>query len=276
MARTGGAVRGAARATGPTRAFPRSKRRARERADEPTKPPPTAPAARGRRCWVEGQLLVLHQRQAREAPRELRERQLGLELAEARAQAVVDAAAEGEVAAGLSRSRSKASGSGKTDGSRPAAASQRKSLAPAGSSTAADARRPRRHAPPDADRGIEAQRLLDRGRDRAPGRPPRAPSARVLEQAPHEVADEVVRRLVAGEAQREADRGDLVEREGLGVLVVDVDQRAREVVGAARDALVHQPPQVARGRRRCSRRARPAPRAPRARRSARRGNRTSA
>ena len=59
------------------------------------------------------------------------------------------------------------------------------------------------------------------------------------------VADEVVRRLVAGEAQREQDRRDLLVRERLGVLVVDVHQRAREVVGAALDALGHQPPQVA-------------------------------
>ena len=50
---------------------------------------------------VEAQLLVLDQRQPREPARELRHRQLGLELAEARAQAVVDAAAEGEVAAGV-------------------------------------------------------------------------------------------------------------------------------------------------------------------------------
>ena len=50
---------------------------------------------------MEGQLLALHERQPREPPRELLERQLGLELAEARAQAVVDAAAEREVAASV-------------------------------------------------------------------------------------------------------------------------------------------------------------------------------
>ena len=145
----------------------------------------------------------------------------------------------------LSRSRSKASGSGKTDASRPAAASHRKSLAPAGSSTPPTRRGLRRHAPPDADGGIEAQRLLDRARDRRGIGDDALPARRVLEQAPHEVADEVVRRLVAGEAQREEDRGDLLERERLGVLVVDVDQRAREVVGAALRALGHQLAQVA-------------------------------
>ena len=191
------------------------------------------------------ELLALDQRQLRPPARELRHRQLGLELAEGRAQAEVDAAAEGEVAAGVVAVEVEGSGSGKTDGSRPAAASHRKSFAPAGRST----------PPTVAGRVVTRRQTQTEGSKRsvsstAPGIGARVgddalPARAVLEQAPHDVADQVVRRLVAGEAQREADRGDLVERERLGVLVVDVDQRAREVAGAARDALVDQPAQVA-------------------------------
>jgi hypothetical protein len=37
---------------------------------------------------------------------------------------------------------------------------------------------------------------------------------------------------VSGEAQREQDGGDLLVREGVGLLVVDREQRAREVIRA--------------------------------------------
>src|SRR5690349_4286860 len=50
---------------------------------------------------MEGELLVLDQRQLRPPARELRYGQLGLELAQGRAEAEVDAAPEGEVAAGV-------------------------------------------------------------------------------------------------------------------------------------------------------------------------------
>jgi hypothetical protein len=115
-------------------------------------------------------------------------------------------------------------------------------LGASGQLHAAHARGLRRHPPPDTDGGIEAQGLLDRRRDRRGIGDHPFPARAILEQAPRDVADEVVRRLVAREAQREEDRGDLVERERLGILVVDVDQRARQVVGAALLAIGHQGP----------------------------------
>ena len=50
---------------------------------------------------MEGELLVRHQRQARVAAGEFGQRDLRLELAEVRAQAVVQALAEGQVAFGV-------------------------------------------------------------------------------------------------------------------------------------------------------------------------------
>ena len=82
------------------------------------------------------------------------------------------------------------------------------------------------------DRRVVAQRLLDgAGDQRRVGDEP-VPARRVLEQPAHRVADQVVRRLVAGERQREQDRGDLLVGQRVGVLVVDREQRAREVVAA--------------------------------------------
>jgi len=52
--------------------------------------------------------------------------------------------------------------------------------------------------------------------------------------------DQVVRRLVAGEGEREQDRRDLLVAERLGLLVVDREQRARIVVGAVVDLARHE------------------------------------
>ena len=97
---------------------------------------PTSRAARGTRCsGGSAARLVRDKPQAREAARELLERELRLELAQRRPDAEVDPLAEGQVALGVRRAGSKRSGSAKTAGSRPAAASHRNSLAPSGSST---------------------------------------------------------------------------------------------------------------------------------------------
>ena len=66
----------------------------------------------------------------------------------------------------FSRSTSKASGSGKTDGVAPRRRQPQEELRARGQVDAADGRGPGRHAPPDADRRIEAQRLLHGPRDR--------------------------------------------------------------------------------------------------------------
>ena len=225
---------------------------------------------------VEAELLVLHQREPREPARQLGERQLRLELSEARAQAEVDALAEGQVAAGVGAVEVEGVGLGEDRGVAARGGQPEEELGARGQLDAAHARGLRRHPPPHADRGVEAQRLLDGARDRRRIGDDARPARRVLEQPPHEVADEVVRRLVAGEAQREQDRGDLLEREApRGPRRGCRSARSR---GRRRGARRARPPARAgsRGRRRCSRRARPAPPAVGARRPARRGSRTSA
>ena len=75
-------------------------------------------------------------------------------------------------------------------------------------------------------------------------RPP-APSATGPRAAAAPFADQVVRRLVSGEAEREQDRGDLLVGERRRVLVVDREQRAREVVAAVVGLGRHELAQVA-------------------------------
>ncbi len=78
-------------------------------------------------------LLFGDQLQLRVAAGELFQRDLRLEPAQRGADAEVDAAPEGQRAAGVGlESMSNRSGSGNTEASRPVAASQRNSLAPAG------------------------------------------------------------------------------------------------------------------------------------------------
>ena len=191
------------------------------------------------------------------------EREPRLELAEARARAVVDALAEREVSGGRSRARgSKRSGSGKTSASRPGRGEPEEELRALGQLDAAERRRARGDPPPHRHRGVEAQRLVDRAGDQLRVGDDRLPARAVLQQPPDQVADQVVRRLVAGEGEREQDRGDLLVAERLGVLVVDGEQRARVVVGARRRPCPRRARAGSRGRRPCCARARPAPRAP--------------
>ena len=126
---------------------------------------------------------------------------------------------------------SKRSGSSKTPGRgrRGEPQEQRRAL---GDLDAAERHRALRAPPPERHRRVVAQRLLDDARDERRVGDDRVPARGLLEQPADHVADEVVRRLVAGEAQREQDRRDLLLRERVGILVVDGEQRAREVVGA--------------------------------------------
>ena len=211
------------------------------------RPAPTAPAGRGRRC--SGETAPPGPAAPAAGPGS------GGSAPRARASASRRPSAEpmqkwmprpnASVRRALSRSGSNASGSGKTSASRPAAASQRKSFAPSGRSTPPSVTGrvvTRRHTGTD---GVEAQDLVDGARDqRRLGDQPR-PALRHLEQPPHAVADQVVRRLVPGEAEREQDRGDLLVRERLRVLVVDLQQRAREVVAAVVGLGRHELAQVA-------------------------------
>jgi hypothetical protein len=114
-------------------------------------------------------------------------------------------------------------------------------LRPLGQVDAAERDRPRGDPPPSRHRGVEAQRLVDRAGDQVAVGRDRLPARTLLQQPPDEVAHQVVRRLVAGEGEREQDRGDLLVVERLRVLVMDGEQSARVVVGAvvglARDEL---------------------------------------
>src|SRR5215510_7080365 len=114
------------------------------------------------------------------------------------------------------RSRSNFSGSGKTEASRPDAASQRKSLAPSG-----------RWTPPRVTgRFVTRRQTGTDGSYRSVSRRPvtlggvRIPSRRIFEQPAYHVADQVGRRFVAGEGERVEDRGDLLVRQGLRLLIV--------------------------------------------------------
>ena len=83
--------------------------------------------------------LTWHEPEAGKSLGEQLERDRRLELPEGRADAEVDALAEREGPLGVLPLRIEALGSGKTDGSRPVAASQRNSFAPAGNRDPGDA-----------------------------------------------------------------------------------------------------------------------------------------
>ena len=184
---------------------------------------------------VEGDRLVLDQPQLRPALDQPRERELRLELAEARAGAVVDALAEREVVVGVLARGVERVGLGEDVGVAPGRREPEEQLRALGQVDAAERRRLRGDPPPHRHRGVVAQRLVDRAGDQLAVGHDRLPARSVLQQPPDQVADQVVRRLVAGEREREQDRGDLLVGERLGVLVVDGEQRARVVVGAVVD-----------------------------------------
>ena len=85
-------------------------------------------------------------------------------------------------------------------------------------------------APPVDHRRVVAQHLLDRARDQPWVRAQRRPAVPVLQQPPQRVAEQVGRRLVAGQQQPEQDRRDLLLVQRLTPLVRRVDEVGREVV----------------------------------------------
>jgi hypothetical protein len=82
---------------------------------------------------------------------------------------------------------------------------------------AAELGRPLRPPPPERHGRVVAQRLFDDAGDERGVRDDGVPALGRLEEPADHVADEVVRRLVADEAQREQNRGDLLLRERLGI-----------------------------------------------------------
>ena len=126
---------------------------------------------------MEGDPLVLDEPQVREAFDEAFDGDLRLELAEARAGAIVDPLAEGEVVMGVRARGSKRSGSGKTRRVAPGCGEPEEELGARREIDAAQRDRARRDAPPHRHRRVVAQRLLDGagdqrrvGDDRLPAR----------------------------------------------------------------------------------------------------------
>ena len=122
---------------------------------------------------------------------------------------------------------------GTRSGSRLAAPMETSTLASAGSSTPLSVDRPGRAPAPVDDGGVVAQDLLDRAGDQRRVRADGLPAAAVLEQPPEAVAEDVRRRLVAGQQQAEEDGRDLLLRERLARAVGRVDEVGGEVVTAA-------------------------------------------
>src|SRR5262245_11720636 len=141
---------------------------------------------------VEAELLTRDEPEARKAPRQLLEGELGLELPERRAETEVDTFAECEVLRRvwpleIEPLRIVEDLRVATRGGEPQV-----ELRARGELDAAEGRRPGRHAPPDRYRRVVAQRFLDRGRDQRWLRHQALPARRVLEQTSHGVSDQVV------------------------------------------------------------------------------------
>ena len=92
---------------------------------------------------------------------------------------------------------------------------------------------------------VVAEHLVDDAGDQRRVGDDGIPPPRLLEQPPDRVPDQVVRRLVPREREREEDRRDLLVRELLRILVVDLEQRAREVVVAVDRLRRDEPAEVA-------------------------------
>ena len=126
---------------------------------------------------VEGDRLVLDQPELRPALDQPGERQPRLELAEARARAVVDALAERQVVVGVLARRVEAVGLGEDVGVAAGRGEPEEELRALGQLDAAERHRARGDPPPDRHRGVEAQRLVDRAGDQRRGRRRPPPSA---------------------------------------------------------------------------------------------------
>jgi len=83
---------------------------------------------------------------------------------------------------------------------------------------------------PDGHRRVVAESFLDRPGDQVGLLDDLVPAGRVLQQAADRVADQPGGGLVAGERQREQDRGALVQGEAVRGFVVDGDQVTGQVV----------------------------------------------
>ena len=148
-----------------------------------------------------------------------------------------DALPEGERGGGRrSDRRSKRSGSSKRSDRGRSAAIHNSTLAPSGRSCTAEPRRlvvtRRRRSAPTCRSATSASTALGI-RDRVRRRPrPRHGDGSVSRRRTRLPIRPLVR-LVAGERQREQDRGDRARRQLLGIVVVDREQLAGEVVAAA-------------------------------------------
>jgi hypothetical protein len=194
---------------------------------------------------VEAEALAAGQAQAREPAGQLLERQLRLQPAEAGPWAVVHPAAEREMVGDVGPVEVEPLRLGEDAGVPAGGGEPEEQPGALGQRHAADRDRPGGDPPPDRDRRVEPERLLDCCRDQPPVVRNRVPARRVLQQPARQVADQAGGGLMAGEAQREQDRGDLPECEPPGVLVVDRQQVAGEVVAAVTELGVDQLAQVA-------------------------------
>ena len=240
-------------------------------------PAPTGPAGRGRRC--SGGTAPPGRGGARRRPGKRRVSSSSASAASRRPSAEPMQKwmprPKASVRRELSRSGSNASGLREDLGVAARRGQPEEELRALGQVDAAERHRPLRHPPPHRHGGVEAQHLVDRAGDQLRLVDQPRPALRHLEQPPHAVADQVVRRLVPGEAEREQDRGDLLLRERLRVLVVDLQQRAGEVVAAVGRLGRHELAQVAPVERPSAARGAAPPRASAAPRPGSRGCRTT-
>ncbi len=179
-------------------------------------PAPERLRAAERGVGVEGELLLGYEPQVREPVGEPLHREPGLELAQRRPDAEVESRGRRPASYGRWRGRGRSARGPRTPRGRgrrrPAATKswrprggRPRPAAPAGWSACA------RPAPT-----VVAQGLVDHALDHGDVGDHAGPARGLLEQPADGVADEVVRRLVPGEAQREQDGGDLLVGQSLG------------------------------------------------------------
>jgi hypothetical protein len=171
-------------------------------------------------------VLTLGEAQPRVSAGQFADRDLGFQLAEVRAQAIVQALAEREVRVGVGAVHVEAVRQ-REDRVVPAGGGEpEEEPGPFRQIDAAERDLTGRDPPPYRHRRVESERLVDRVRYEPGLRDNLPPAARLLEQPPDSVADEARRRLVAREGQREQDGGDLVKRKPPGILAMDGEQFA--------------------------------------------------
>src|SRR6266704_4433067 len=160
----------------------------------------------------------------RKAMRQCLERDLRLEPAERRANAVVDPFAKGERLRRVRASRIERLRFWEDGGVAARCGQPEEQLRALRQVDAAEGDGPPRHAPPGWNGRVVAERLVDGTRDQLRVGDDRVPARGILEQPADHVAYQVVRRLVPGEGERVEYRSDLLMRQGLGILVVDDQQ----------------------------------------------------